>query len=113
MILVTLTEQQLNETEIGTSILQNSPFIHASTIKLFDRVVPKLKGRTDLFLVGIDEAKLKSACRYEDKNQNQLFFPHIYGSINREAILFVFPLQIVQGQIIWPKEVAPYLDTMR
>lgn len=110
MIIVTLTEQQLNETEVGASILQSNPFIHASTIELFDRVIPKLKGRTDLFLVGIDEAKLKSLCRYEDKNENQLFFPHIYGSINREAILWVCPLQIVHDQVVWPKEIAPYLD---
>ncbi|MCU0105533.1 DUF952 domain-containing protein [Acholeplasma vituli] len=110
MILVTLTQSELNESPIGTSLLKKGPFIHASTIDLFDRILHKFIGRGDLFLIGIDESKLESPCQYEDKNNNQLFYPHIYGPINPSAILWQIPLVIKDNQIVWPIGVAPHFE---
>ncbi len=99
MIIVTLTQKDLDERPIGSSILKQNPFIHASTIDLFHLVIPKLKDRNDLVLVYIDESKLSSIVKYEDKNNNQLFFPHIYGPIDENAIISIHPLIIQEG--IW------------
>lgn len=97
MIIVTMTKAELNEQPLGLSKLKIHPFIHASTIELFLRIIDKFIHQKDLFLVYIDETKLSSLLKYEDKNNNQLFYPHIYGYINPDSILKIEPLIIVDG----------------
>ncbi len=110
MILVTLTQTELNEDPIGTSLLKKGPFIHASTKALFGRILDKFVGRDDLYLIGLDETLLESPCIYEDKNNNQLFYPHIYGPINQSAIIWTTKLIIQDNSIVWPQGVAPYFE---
>lgn len=106
MIIVNMPMALINEQPLGTSLLQNNPFIHASTLELFHRVLPKLIDKTDLAIILIDESKLESVVKYEDKNNNQWFYPHIYGPINREAILSIDPFVVKDGQWIPPAGIA-------
>jgi uncharacterized protein (DUF952 family) len=43
-------------------------------------------GRKDLLLLTIDPQKLTVPLRYEEATNHELF-PHIYGKINKEAII--------------------------
>ncbi len=43
-------------------------------------------GRHDLLLLTIDPEKLTAPLRYEEATNNELF-PHIYGTINTDAII--------------------------
>lgn len=106
MIIVNLPEALSHEKPLGKSLLLTNPFIHASTVDLFHRVLPKLIHQTDLVIVIIDETKLSSVVKYEDKNNNQLFYPHIYGPINDEAIVSIEPLIVKDGQWVPPVVIA-------
>lgn len=106
MIIVNMPMALIDEQPLGISLLENNPFIHASTPELFHRVLPKLIDKTDLAIILIDETKLESLVKYEDKNNNQLFYPHIYGPINRAAILSIHPFVVKDGQWIPPAGIA-------
>jgi uncharacterized protein (DUF952 family) len=78
--------------------LQSEGFIHCSTEKQVLHVANAFhRGRTDLVLLKIDEAKLNSGLKWEPpaglpapgiSPSDQ--FPHIYGPINLTAIIAVF-----------------------
>jgi uncharacterized protein (DUF952 family) len=74
--------------------LAREGFIHASTAA---QVVPtanaRFRGRDDLVLLCIDEAKLRAELRYEhppahDPRAHEQF-PHIYGPLLTEAVVEV------------------------
>ncbi len=108
MIIVNLDKTLCEEKPLGTSILANHPFIHASTFELFHLVVPKLMGRDNLNVIFIDETKLTSEVKYEDKNNNRLFFPHIYGPIDAEAVVMIAPFEVEDG--VWVNPIASDFD---
>jgi uncharacterized protein (DUF952 family) len=67
--------------------LQLEGFIHASRASQVQATGSRyFQGRDDLFLLTIDTTKLANSLRYEEAT-NQEFFPHIYGTINKEAIV--------------------------
>lgn len=95
--------------------LTSEGFIHCSTIKqTVDTANIFFKGQNGLILLCIDEAKLKSECKYEDPsgggqhdpNVGNLF-PHIYGPINISAVVKVvdFPSKN-DGLFTLPKELT-------
>jgi uncharacterized protein (DUF952 family) len=108
MIIVNLEQSLCEEKPLGKSILANHPFIHASSLELFHLVVPKLMDKNNLFVILIDETKLSSEVKYEDKNNNRLFFPHIYGPINEEAIIIIAPFVVENG--VWVNPIASNFD---
>lgn len=108
MIIVNLEQSLCEEKPLGSSILANHPFIHASTFELFPLVVPKLLDKPNLVVIIIDESKLTSEVKYEDKNNNRLFFPHIYGPINAEAVVMMAPFVVEHG--VWVNPVASDFD---
>ncbi len=58
--------------------------------------------RREFIALLLDLAKLTSPVRYEDPNR---IFPHIYGPLNREAILKIVPFpRDEQGRFLPPKE---------
>lgn len=63
-------------------------FIHCSTA---DQVLipanERFSGQTDLLLLVLDPALLSSPVIYEDCYESGLEFPHIYGPINRSAVV--------------------------
>ncbi len=67
--------------------LKTEGFIHCCTHQQVAGVLERyFKGQTNLLLLEIDEAKLESELRFE-KSTNDELFPHVYGPINKTAIL--------------------------
>lgn len=69
--------------------LHSEGFIHASfaeqlneTLKLY------FKDTEKVMILKIDEVNLDSEIRVE-KSRNGEFFPHIYGRVNKSAIVFI------------------------
>lgn len=72
--------------------LESEGFIHCSTVAQVIRVADaRFQGRTDLILLVIDTGRLRPEVRWEAGEPGELF-PHIYGSLNLEAILKVLTL---------------------
>jgi uncharacterized protein (DUF952 family) len=69
--------------------LASEGFIHCSTREQVARTADKYyRGQAGLVLLAIDEAKLGSLLRYELAPSGDLF-PHIYGPLEREAVVQV------------------------
>ena len=72
--------------------LETEGFIHCSTKTQVVEVANNFyKGQQDLVLLCLDETQLTAEVLYEDSHQNGILFPHIYGSINLEAVINVIP----------------------
>ncbi len=68
--------------------LYTEGFIHNSTdIQVVGVIERYYKGKTDLLLLHIDEAKLKAEIKYELAPSVNEMFPHIFGTINLEAVV--------------------------
>ena len=77
---------------LGKRNIEADGFIHCSTVEYFWRVAPNFSDiKEEPVLVCIDESKLKSEVRYEDGDNCGRAYPHVYGLINREAIIDVLP----------------------
>ena len=69
--------------------LQREGFVHCCTKEQLPGVLERyFKGRKDLVLIHVDERKLSSPLKYEASTNNEEF-PHIYGTINKAAIIAV------------------------
>jgi uncharacterized protein (DUF952 family) len=80
----------------GTQDLNKFGFIHCSDLDTYYLVAPNFKDENkERVLLVIDTTKLKSKLKYEDVCGVK--FPHIYGLINKEAIVEVLPH-------LWSKE---------
>lgn len=72
--------------------LVSEGFIHCSTAAQLTDVANALySGRRDLVLVTIDEPSVTAPIVWEDCYETGQRFPHIYGSINPEAVIEVAP----------------------
>jgi uncharacterized protein (DUF952 family)/uridine phosphorylase len=70
--------------------LQTEGFIHCSTpAQVLIPANAMFKGQTDLLLLCIDEDLVTADVIYEDCYESGTAFPHIYGALNREAVLGV------------------------
>jgi uncharacterized protein (DUF952 family) len=68
-------------------------FIHCSHPEQVAGVAnARFRGRNDLLLLCIDEAKLTSELREEEGEPGRLF-PHIYGPLNLDAVVRVLDFQ--------------------
>lgn len=73
--------------------LATEGFIHCSTADQYVSVAnQRFRGRTDLLLLHIDPARLRSVVRYENLEGGEQLFPHVYGAIPISAVLNVVPL---------------------
>ncbi len=69
-------------------------FIHFSTATQAKETAEKhFSGQTDLLLVAVDGASLGDALVYEPSRGGQLF-PHLYGSLPLDAVLWEKPLPL-------------------
>lgn len=70
--------------------LASEGFIHCSEHDQFVWVAnTRFRGRPDLVLLHVDEARLQSMVRRENLEGGQALFPHIYGPLNVDAVLAV------------------------
>lgn len=80
-------KQTLQEGEYAPASLEKEGFIHCSTSdQVVDVANSIYKGKTGLFLMFIDEKKVKSNIVYEDLYDLGKLFPHIYGPLNLDAV---------------------------
>ncbi len=78
---------QLNNSHFIPAGFERDNFIHCCTQTQLTGVLHRYyAGRTDLVLLTLDVAKLEFPLRYEEAT-NKEFFPHVYGGLNRSAIL--------------------------
>jgi uncharacterized protein (DUF952 family) len=73
--------------------LETEGFIHCSNREQVSRSANKFyPNESEMLLLAIDPARLTSELRDEEGRPGELF-PHIYGPINREAIVEVILLE--------------------
>ncbi|HNR74191.1 MAG: hypothetical protein UZ12_BCD005001495 [Bacteroidetes bacterium OLB12] len=81
--------KQIHERVLKVPSLEVEGFIHCCTQQQIEGVLSRyFKGQTDLLVLAIDEHKLEAELRLE-KSTNDELFPHVYGAINKGAILSV------------------------
>jgi uncharacterized protein (DUF952 family) len=76
--------------------LASEGFIHCSTLEQVLLPANSLyRGRADLLLLCLDEARIAADVVYEDCYESGIEFPHIYGPLNLEAVVAIveFPCQ--------------------
>lgn len=94
-----ITSRATWESALGAGIyeadsLATEGFIHCSTADQYIWVAnQRFRGRTDLVLLHIDPARLRSEVRYENLEGGETLFPHVYGAIPILAVLNVVPLR--------------------
>ena len=82
----TFTNKDYYESET----LSEEKFIHLSTLEQVNGTLENFfKGSKRLFLVHIDASKLISNLIYEDLFDTGIAFPHLYGRLNKEAVIKV------------------------
>jgi uncharacterized protein (DUF952 family) len=93
MIYHIITEVAWNEQQAAESIqvpsLQFEGYIHCCTKQQVEGVLLRyFQGQLSLLILEIDEQKLEAELRFEKSTHDELF-PHVYGEINKSAILNV------------------------
>jgi uncharacterized protein (DUF952 family) len=70
-------------------------FIHCSFAGQVQQIADLVyRGRDDVVLLEIDVARLQSPLRVESAEDGGEEFPHIYGPLNRDAVIRVTPLTV-------------------
>jgi uncharacterized protein (DUF952 family) len=92
--------------------LESEGFIHCSTVEQF--LIPaneRFHGRHDLVLLVIAVDRLAASVVYEDCYQSGHLFPHVYGPIDRDAVVAVvdFPCRD-DGSFIEPAGLRAHLE---
>ena len=88
----TLWEAYENKDFYGDISLAKYGFIHCSDISTYHLVAPNFKNeRDEMLLLVIDTEKLTSKIVWEDLKNCGTKFPHIYGLINKSAVISVLP----------------------
>lgn len=82
-------EKEIATGSYGAQSLERSGFIHCSDLDTYYLVAPNFRNDfTEKVILLIDTDKLASEVKWEDGGG--LDFPHIYGLLNRDAIIGVF-----------------------
>jgi uncharacterized protein (DUF952 family) len=78
----------------GAPVDQADGFIHFSTAGQARETAAKhFASQSELLLVAIDDARLGAALKYEPSRGGALF-PHLYGPLTFDAVLWVKPLPL-------------------
>ena len=88
------TKREWNATKknglYAAASLETEGFIHCSDAKQVDGVVKRYyQGKKELIKLVIDTQKLNAELKYEFAPSVNENFPHIYGSINLDAVIAV------------------------
>ncbi|MBX2898382.1 MAG: DUF952 domain-containing protein [Cyclobacteriaceae bacterium] len=94
IISITAWNAQQDADAVHVPSLQTEGFIHCCTREQIAGVLSRyFKEKDGLLLLEIDESKLTAPVRFEVATDNELF-PHVFGSINRSAIVGVKPIGV-------------------
>ncbi len=78
--------------------LDSEGFIHASTASQVDGVLTRFfKGKTGLVLLEIETERLTAPLKFEPATDAHELFPHLYGSLNVDAVASARPIAAVEG----------------
>lgn len=98
IILHALTAEFWNSYEekdnYGDKSLEQYGFIHCSDIDTYKYVSPNFKNETKemvLLLIDTDKDKVIPEILWEDLENCGIQFPHIYGLLNKDAVVGVLP----------------------
>lgn len=79
-----------NSKYYGEESIKKFGFIHCSELDTYELVAPNFKDEEELrVLLVIDTDKVEAEIKWEDGGG--MDFPHIYGLLNREAVVEVLP----------------------
>lgn len=83
--------------------LPTQGFIHFSTRDQVLHVANTLfHGQPGLVLLAVDPARLGAPLRYEEAHPGE-YFPHLYGPLNLDAVIAVYPFPPQSdGSFDWP-----------
>jgi len=82
-----------SHTDFSPEAYAHEKFIHCCEYHQLQGVLERyFKGASSLLLLCLDETKLKAPVRYEPAT-NQELFAHVYGTINKDAIVEIRPIQ--------------------
>ncbi len=71
-----------------TDSLYSEGFIHCSPKdKVRSSAAKFFKKEKEILLIYIDQSKVRSEIIWEDSNNDNFLFPHIYGELNFEAVI--------------------------
>ncbi|MGH7089716.1 MAG: DUF952 domain-containing protein [Stellaceae bacterium] len=88
---------------IGTPLDRADGFIHFSTAdQLAETAARHFAGIADLVLIAADAARLGALLRWE-RSRGGALFPHLYGPLARDAVIWVKPLPLSpEGRHVLP-----------
>jgi uncharacterized protein (DUF952 family) len=87
-------EKYLNADSLEVPSLQSSGFIHCSTLEQVISVANYIAPYDEeMQLIEIDPDRLRSEVRYENTDGGDELYPHIYGPVNRDAIVDIHRLE--------------------
>ena len=101
-------EKEIRTGFYGRRSVERCGFIHCSDLDTYYLVAPNFRNDTDeKVILVIDTDKTEPEIRWEDGGG--LDFPHIYGLLNKEAVIAVFP-HLWSADRIWipNEELKPY-----
>jgi uncharacterized protein (DUF952 family) len=79
-----------NKDYYESETLSEEKFIHLSTFEQINGTLSNyFKGLNRLFLLHIDASKLTSNLVFEDLFETGIAFPHLYGRLNKDAVVEV------------------------
>lgn len=88
----TLWNTYENKEFYGEASLEKFGFIHCSDIDTYHLVAPNFKNEADeMVLLVIDTRKVTAKIVWEDLRNGGVAFPHIYGLLNKNAIIDILP----------------------
>ena len=87
-------ERYLNDSALEVPSLASQGFIHCSkldqVIDVANYIAPYSE---EMRLIEIDEERIIPEIRYENLDGGEKLFPHIYGPLNRDAIVAIHKLE--------------------
>lgn len=85
-------EKALRTGEYTHPSLESEGFIHCSKASQILWVANRFyRGNSNLILLQIDATKVKHTIKWENSEGGSELFPHIYGSLNTDAVTEVSP----------------------
>lgn len=85
-------------------------FIHASLVEqILGSAQKHYQGQRDLVLLGIDSRRVRAEIRFENLVGGGQLFPHIYGKLNRDAVIGEAPFEADEdGRFTLPPHVRQW-----